>query len=198
MILRSGSTEINLSFSFVALTVVMLLICNEEIVFCSFVSSFIHECGHLFFMVLSGEKPKKIMITVFGMRIDCAEMSRISYNKEILIALGGIIFNIIFGVAFFTAYEFRGNYHLMMISAVNFLIAAVNSVPVSALDLGRAVRCFFRYKEFDDRYPEMISYVCTAVFVVLSVLYVLRHGINISLIVINLYLIFITVIKKWS
>ncbi len=198
MILRSGSTKIKLSFSFVALTVVMLLVCNEEIVLWSFVSSVIHECGHLFFMVISGEKTRIIEITVFGMRIDRAEVSCISYKKEILIALGGIIFNLIFGVVFFTAYKLCGNYDLMMISAVNFIVAAVNSIPVSALDLGRAVRYVFRYMELNERYPEIFSYVCTVIFVFLSAIHISIHGINISLIVINLYLIFITVIKKWS
>ena len=198
MIFRLGNTKIKLSFSFVALTVMMILMCNEEIVLCSFLSSFIHECGHLFFMGITGEKLEKIEMSLFGMRISRTEKSSVSYKNEILISLGGIIFNCLFSASFFLIYRITDIYVFMILSAVNIIVAAVNSFPVSALDLGRAVAYTLKYKDYDSLNIRMFSYIFTAVFVILSSLYILTYGVNISLIAINLYLIFITVIKKWS
>ncbi len=198
MIFRLGNTKIKLSFSFVALTVTMILICNEKIVLCSFLSSFIHEFGHLFFMIISGERPEKIEMTLFGMRISRTEKNCTSYKNEILIALGGIVFNFIFAVLFFVMFKLYGIYVFLIISTVNIIVAVVNSFPVSSLDLGRAIRYTLKYKEINELYFSIISYAFTLVFVAFSAVYTVMYGINISLFAINLYLIFITVIKKWS
>ncbi len=198
MIFRLGKTKIKLSFSFVALTVIMILVCNEEIVLCSFLASFIHECGHLFFMSVSDEKVRKIEMTLFGMRINRIDKSCISYKSEILIALGGIIFNYISAALFYVMFKLYGNSVLLIISTVNIIVAVVNSFPVSALDLGRAIRYTLKYKELNESYFSIISYAFTLIFVAVSAVYTVKYGINISLIAINLYLIFITVIKKWS
>ena len=198
MIFRFGNISIKLSFSFVALIVTMTLVCDEKIVFCSVLSSFIHECGHLFFMYFSDDKPSTIEFTLFGMRISKGESCSVSYKSEMLTALGGIIFNCVFSLIFFIAYKLSGRHELIIISIVNAAVAAVNAFPVSSLDSGRAVRCFLKYKEADEACLTLISYMFTVVFVSASVIYTALFSVNISLIAVNLYLIFITVIKKWS
>ncbi len=198
MIFHFGSTKVSLSFSFVALTVTMILVCNEEIVLCSFLSSFIHECGHLFFMHLTGEKSESIEMSVFGMRISRGENSGVSYKNEILISLGGIIFNLAFAVIFFSAYKLSENNLFLIIGTVNIIVATVNSFPVEALDLGRALRYVMLYREISESRFRVISCAFTVLFVFASAFYMSVYGLNISLSVVNIYLIFITVIKKWS
>ena len=106
MIFYIGSIKIKLSFSFVALIVLMIIMCDERTVICSLLSSVIHECGHLFFMCVTTDIPKCIDFTLFGMRIDRNSNTCISYKKEVLVALGGIIFNITFAAAGIILYYF--------------------------------------------------------------------------------------------
>lgn len=201
MIFTVGKISFKLSFSFAALIVLMVILYEERIVIYSLVSSLIHESGHLLFMILSGEVPKAVYLTLFGMRIDRTEGVLISYRKEILISLGGIILNILFSVLFLILYSFYRHSELPVIAAVNLIIALVNALPVSALDLGRAIRYALYIKidrESTEKCLKLISVIFIMLFSAFTAVYTVFLGINVSLIVINLYLIFITVIKKWS
>ncbi len=201
MILSVGRTKFKLSFSFAALLVLMIILCEERIVIYSLACSLIHESGHLFFMYLSGDVPGKVVFTLFGIRIDRTDGGAVSYKKELLIAFGGIIFNTLFALVCLTAYCFTERSDFVIISAVNLIIAAVNSFPVSVLDCGRALHYAFLMrtsKEKSEKYSDTVSAVFTAAFTAVSLLYTVIIGFNISLVCINLYLIFITVIKKWS
>ncbi len=202
MILSVGKTKFKLSFSFVALIVLMIIVCDEKVVLYSLTSSLVHESGHLFFMCASGDKPDTVVFTLFGMRIDrAADVAALSYKKELLIALGGIIFNSAFAGICFVAYLISGSYDLLMLSAVNLVVVAVNSLPVYVLDCGRAVRyalLICTEKEKSEKYADAVSDAFIIIFTVASIGYFLAFGVNISLFCINLYLIFITLIKKWS
>lgn len=198
MIFQICNISIRIAFSFVTLIVTMALVCDEKIIFYSVLSSMIHECGHLFFMCILDEKPSKIEFMLFGMRISRSESRSASYKNEILIALGGIIFNCICSVLLFTAFKISGKSDLLIISLVNIIVAAVNSFPVPSLDLGRAIRYYLEYNEINESYFTVISYAVTFLFAFFSAIYMVLYGINISLIAVNMYLIFITVIKKWS
>ncbi len=201
MIFHIGKTNLRISFSFIALIVLMILLCEESIVLYSLISSIIHECGHLFFMYFTGDIPLRVDLTLFGMRIDKCNNVHISYKNEFLIALGGIIFNS--AVALFCLivyYKFRSP-HLIYVSVINFVIAAVNMFPVSVLDFGRAVRFALLLsceKEKGEKIADVISLSFVIIFVLFSVFYFIFVKINISLLAVNLYLIFITIIKKWS
>ncbi len=201
MIFQIGKTRLRLSFSFVALIVLMIILCEERVVLYSLVSSLIHESGHLFIMCILGDVPKNVELTLFGMRIDRAGNIILSYKKEIFIALGGIIFNIVFALLCLALYKIYELPDFLVVSVVNLIIAAVNSFPVSVLDCGRAVKSAFfavKSRETSEKITENISYIFIVVFAVISTIYIAFYGVNISLIAINLYLFFITIIKKWS
>lgn len=201
MIFRVGNVTVRLSFYFVALLVIMIILCNEKIIIYSLLSSLIHESGHLFFMCFFKDAPNRVELTLFGMRIDRVNKSSISYKKEIFIALGGIIFNLTFSAVCIVIYAAFGNVVFTEIAAINLIIAAVNSFPVSVLDAGRAVRYALlinKSKEKSEKYADTVSHCFVSVFTVTSVVYLYYYGINLSLIAINVYLIFITIIKKWS
>lgn len=201
MIFFFWGTKLKLSFSFVALIVLMIILCDESVVLCSLAASLIHECGHLFFMYIFADIPKYIEFSLFGMRIENKPDSVVSYRSELLVSLGGIVFNMIFAAIGFVLYNVFSLYYFAVFSAVNIVVALVNSFPVSVLDCGRAVRCFIlMYCKTDkwEKYAELISKGFVLIFIVVSLLYFCYCGFNISLLAINLYLILITIIKKWS
>lgn len=201
MILQAGKTSIKLSFSFIALTVLMLLLREEKIILLSLLSSFIHESGHLLFMYLFGDSVKRIELSLFGMRIDKRTAVNISYKKDIAVALGGILFNLVFAVISYITYSISDSEFFLILSAINIIIAVVNSFPVSALDFGKALRCFLHLylsEESAEIISDRISNVFILVFSSFSVLYSVFYGVNISLSAVNIYLIIITILKKRS
>lgn len=201
MTFETGSTSYKLSFSFIAFAVLMMLICDDEIVFLSLGSSVVHESGHLFFIFLVGDKPKTVELTLFGMRIDRAECSEFSYIKEALIASGGIIFNLIFALSCYIIYQVSKSEIFIMLTVVNVIILLINSVPVSVLDFGRVLKCIFLLhfeNEKCERILGYISYIFVGFFSVFTIFYCVFIGVNFSLIAVTLYIFSITVIKKWS
>ncbi len=201
MIFTLSKTNVKLSFSFVALVVLMLLLCDEIIVFLSLISSIVHESGHLFFMSILGDVPEKIELTMFGMRIDRQTTVKVSYKKDVIISLGGIIFNVIFAAVCYILYIFTDCSILLVVITVNIVIACVNSFPVSALDCARALRSLLLiyYDNSEcEKITRAVSYIFVVIFFLSSTVYISFCGTNISLIILNVYLIIITVIKKWS
>lgn len=201
MIIEIGKTSFNLKFSFVALIVTMMLVCDEKIVLVSLISSLVHESGHLLFMYLTGVVPKCVEFSLFGMRIDRNVSSNLSYKNEFLIATGGIIFNLIFSALCYIIYIINENMLFLLITAVNIMIVIINSFPVGVLDFGRALR-YILLMYFDGKKSEkllnIISYVFVIIFSLITAVYCIIIGFNISLITLTAYLIFITIIKKWS
>ncbi len=201
MIFRIGRLKLKLSFSFVALTALMVILCEEKIVIYSLLSSFIHETGHLFFMWVTGDLPKIIELSFFGMRIEKAEQVCISYKKDFFVAIGGIAFNLLTVLICIALNNFLRSAYLSEFAAVNLIVASINSFPVSALDGGRALKSVFLLsndKDVSDGYSVFFSDIFLIIFTAATVIYIIFYGINISLVAIILYLIFITIIKKWS
>lgn len=201
MIVEVKGVHFRLTFSFVAVIVLMLIFCDESIVMMSVVSSVIHESGHLFFMIASGDKPQKVELGIFGMRIDRAFNTVLSYKKEALIALGGIIFNLFFCLVCFLFYCADKKENLLKLIVVNLLVACVNAFPVSVLDMGRAIKyillSFFSEGKCEI-ISEKISYLSVILMLVFTVSYSFIYGVNISLIILTVYLYIIIFLKKWS
>ena len=150
-------------------------------------------------MYLAGDSVSRIELTFFGMRIDKRSTTKLSYRKDILVALGGIIFNFLFATVCLSAYHIIGSADLLMLAIINIIIAAVNSFPTSSLDAGKALKYFMLLhlsKERAELLSERISDAFCVVFTVSTVLYYCFYGVNISLIAVNLYLITITILKK--
>lgn len=201
MIFEVGKTNFKLGFSFVALVVLMLILCDEKIIFLSLCSSLIHESGHLFFIYAVGDKPQNVELTLFGMRIDRSQQYKLSYGKEALISLGGIIFNLIFALICYIIYAMYDNEVFFMLLSVNLVIIFINSLPVKVLDSARALKCIlliYFVEEKCERISDILSYLFVIIFTASVLFYTVFFDVNISLIAVTLYLFTITIIKKWS
>ncbi len=201
MIAEVGNVPIKISFPFAALVVFMLIFCREDVVMMSLLSSFIHESGHLVFMLVFGERPGKIELGIFGMRIDRQGTQNLSYKKEIFISLGGIIFNLAFSLLCFILHLITKDYRLYFLIAVNLMIVLINSLPSGILDTGRALRCFllmYMREEKSEKIFGIISYLSVILVSVFTLCYTAFCSVNISLIVLTFYLYTVTILKKWS
>ena len=98
----------------------------------------IHEAGHVTFAKICGAKIKRFKIGGFHLSLsyDCSE---ISYKKEILVCLGGIIFNIVFAVfALLLPLPSSDKKDFFVIS--NFCLAFMNFYPAEILDGGGVLK----------------------------------------------------------
>lgn len=201
MIAEKGNTTYKLNFSFVVLLTLMLILCEEEVVLICFTSSLLHETGHLLFMYIFSEAPSKVEFGAFGIRIERNNYKALSYKKEALVALGGIFVNFVIALFAFFYYYICGSNLAIRISLVNLMIAAVNSVPVNVLDMGRVVECLLLCRFSEEKVGKilgMISFIAVNLSAVFCLVYTFKIGLNVSLIAVTVYLYIVAIIKKWS
>lgn len=194
-------TKLRLNFSFVLTVTLMLIFCRQDVVIMSLIASFFHEMGHILFMVVFGEKILSVDFGAFGIRIEKVNNRNISYKRECLIALGGIIINFVLAFLSIMYYYFIGDNFSLMFSLINILLASFNCVPLEVLDMGRALRCFLMLRLDYDKASKMlnaISFVFVNVLAAACLAYTAFYKINVSLIAVTVYLYIITLFKKWS
>ena len=195
MIAETEKLCVKLNFSFVATITLMLFLCDERIVLTSVCASFLHESGHLFFLTLFRCTPVTVILSAFGMRIERPSHSPLSFKKEIAVALGGIIFNIIGALLFALCGTVLKNRGFQLLVAVNLLVAVINALPNINLDAGRAFYYFllgFTEEEKAERLMNVLSVVFALLSVVFFVFYTVFSALNISLAVVTVYILILT------
>ena len=105
---------------------------------CIMAASAVHEAGHLFFVRVSGESVTTFRIEPFGGMMTYTTSS-CSYGDEMLIAAGGVIFNLLAAFAASVVFAFFRNEYLLLFIFSCFFFAAVNIVPLSKNDGNRFV-----------------------------------------------------------
>lgn len=89
----------------------------------------IHEIGHLLFIILFKNSISNIIIYPFGGVINY-ELKNDFIYKELLITLGGVLFNLFF-------YSLFKLLNSELLSNINFLFIIVNLIPIHPLDGSR-------------------------------------------------------------
>lgn len=185
--------SITVTLPFIGMCLMFIIIDGTLLPIAVLVFAFLHELGHLISMKLCGYKVKRFEVTAVGGNIVCEDDHK-SYFRDIIVALSGPLMNFILlvilykmiGLGFFSK---NGMFYL----AVNFLLMAVNMLPVSCLDGGRALSAFLSYFVLPDK-REHIMYIISLVFSTFLIaggaylLYI--TGFNFSLLLIGVYLTF--------
>ncbi|MBQ8028805.1 MAG: hypothetical protein IJ262_05310 [Clostridia bacterium] len=202
MTVKLKETAICLDYSFFAVVSLMLVFCKREIVLICLLSSAFHEMGHLFLMWLFKEKVLRVVFGAFGIRIEKASFSSLSYKKEAAVALGGVAADFILAAFFLFAFKISGSLLALSGAFVNVFIALLNLIPVGMLDSGNFLR-YILLERFDEEKATLISEKISDVFVVLFVVgcavYTAFFGVNISLVALSSYLIILNLKpgRKW-
>lgn len=192
-------TVVSITFPFVAVVTLMMVLCEEKIVLISLFSSFLHELGHLFFMLLFSAEPSLVSFGAFGIRIERRAGPILSYNKEAFIALGGIFANCLLSLCGIILYTVCKSDFGAQLFYVNLLIAAFNMLPVRLLDCGKCLECVFgslMSLEKSEKLLDIISGMTVVFITLLCVLYNIFVSFNISFIAVCVYIILITTLKE--
>lgn len=128
--------RIEISFWFVAVTALMMIVFPESKGFFCFLFCILHEIGHLLSMLIFDKKPSEIKLDYFGMKIvTCGKY--MSVKKEIITALAGPLVNIIIFVILMSLKQ-------KDIAYVSLALAVFNLLPVQILDGGRILSMLIR------------------------------------------------------
>ena len=100
----------------------------------------VHEVGHIVFLKLNKIKKPVLSLGLLGGCIT-ADMSRLSYGREMAVYLGGAAFNLFACAVSFAAMRLANGEYLMFFFFANLFYAALNLLPISGLDGGRALEC---------------------------------------------------------
>ena len=138
----------------------------------------IHEMGHIFFIKLFKYKVVSIDIYPFGGYTKVDKMINTSINKDILISLGGILFQSIL-------YLFTYNYSLF--TYYNLIILVFNLLPIIPLD-GNKVLNLFLEKKYSYYLSYKLNIFISIIFLILFITY--NYLYNLDNIIIILFLIF--------
>ena len=177
---------------FFALLAWLLLYERETIAAGCLAASLIHECGHLSVMLMLGVYPEELTVGAFGMRITRREDTHCTFLRDLCIAAGGPLINLLCAAVFFLL-------GARLTAALHLVTAALNLLPVAALDGGQML-LFWLYRRKSREAAQHIVHICSLLTVfplgVLGFFVLLRSGCNVSLLAVDVYLLLLLVLKK--
>ena len=151
----------------------------------------LHEAGHLAAMAALGIRPSSICLTAAGMRIERPPGLRVSFPREILVALAGPGVSLLLAGGFFALRLAISNAMLSEFYFLNLGFGLFNLLPVRQLDGGRALY-FFLCRRVNEttaaRAVTCSSLLCLFLAGGGAALLCLRNGFSMSLVIAVLYL----------
>lgn len=200
--MRFNILGIRFSVSYLAVFLVTFSIVSattgQDLVFLCILCAVFHETGHLIFICVYGNKPEKIVINLFEVRI-CTPYGIMSKKADIMIASGGIICNILFLVFAFTIYYLFSQDYLYDFAMCNLFIGGMNLLPIESFDGGQILYLCL-HDVIGDKRTHAIIIVLTIILMfpiaVASIFVLFESQHNYSLLFVFLYLLSIFISKN--
>ncbi len=141
----------------------------------------IHELGHIFLMLLFGVRPTQLKATLSGFEISYS--GAISEKQEMLTALAGPAFGLIFSLICARLGQLRQNDYLLLCAGLGFVINTFNLLPALPLDGGRVLLFAFRALFGEGKAQRLIRCVglLAALLLVVCGLYFIAKGFGFAL-----------------
>lgn len=177
MTLHFHSTKIEISFGFVAVIALLLIVFPESQALYCFLLCLIHEAGHLAVMLASGKKVTEINFGCFGIKIISGRYFLHPF-KEALIAAGGPIANIFLAAFLFLS----GN---SQPATVSLGLAFFNLLPVSMLDGGHILSVLFP----DSKVLKALSITTILILLFTGIAVAVYSRKNFTVLIVALYLL---------
>ena len=177
-----GNTRVVITFSFLLVTTLLLLLDSQGIGWILLLSIALHESAHLAAMRLFGIPLAEIGLYPFGVQIRRGG-SQVSYGRDAVVYLAGCFGSLLVG-----ALTFEVN---SLLSAVNIALGLFNLLPVPPLDGGQALGAICRRRLSEHQARRILPALSAAVLVPLAcaAVFLLRCGGNFSLMITLLFLV---------
>lgn len=196
MKLNFGKTDIRINVSFAAAVTLSLILDGSGVCAVALLCCIIHEAGHIICLLALGEKPKKIELSFYGIKLERTELPCIKTADEIAVYVSGPAINIILAALFFLL---SGIWQGMKTAAViSFLVGAFNMIPCRPLDGGNVmftfIECFLN-EEKAEKICKTVSVAVLLPLITAGIVMLARNG-NITLVAVGAYLAAITFMNK--
>lgn len=181
--------KLHIGFSFFAVLGLMLLLSDGTITLLCFVSSLLHECGHLVFLLLFSADIRAVSFGAGGIVIERSN-AFCGAVPECFIALGGVMVNALLCFSAFLCYRKTNLQNAAVFCLVNGVLAGLNLLPVRSLDSYRVMDILLRRRlaEGAELTLTRISFASLVLFIVLCAAFYLSGVRNISLAAVCVYL----------
>lgn len=124
--------KVRLSYSLLLVLVLLLFSSNYKTILVYLISYFFHEIGHVIVIYIVTKKPIKINLNVISSNIEIT--NTLSYQKNILIYLGGVLFNLVLFILFFYLYKYYKYDFIKQMYLFNLFLIFMNLAPIFPLD----------------------------------------------------------------
>jgi stage IV sporulation protein FB len=187
------------SVYFASLVAIALVLDTTGLVLYAILAIIFHEFGHIIMLWICKIPVSEIDFKPFGICIVLSNNNSISYRKEIMIAVGGPLMNLLLASASLTLSSFGIFQHELIVFAIFSVAAAIfNLLPIGPLDGGRILTAIFCIK-YDaikaDRIIKGISIILLSPLLVLGIYVLLWSKHNVTMLIAAIYLL-ITVLFK--
>jgi stage IV sporulation protein FB len=149
------------------------------------IAAFLHECGHLAVIFITGIGASEVRITPYGLEISTKRRYR-SFGEELAVSVAGCAVNFLTFLAFW-----RATGLIEGIAYASLVFGILNILPILSLDGGEALRAFFSiifpFKKA-ERYAKIISFFTLTVLWCIAAYIFLFSGYNYSLFIMAVWL----------
>lgn len=160
--------EINLKIVFAILLFLMIKNLNTYLIF--FVFILIHEIAHLIVGIVLGGKPKKMIISMFGVSLEFYSYVKAKiFYKIIFYAIGPAI-NIIIALLLSYIYTEK-NLLIEKVIITNYMIGIFNLIPILPLDGGKIIKEFLKIFLKVETANKISIYVSKVILITISLIY---------------------------
>lgn len=187
---KIGRIRIRISFLFFSMLTMLFAVDEKGIALIALASAVFHELGHIVALFLFGSCPDEICFGIFGIRIQQNKNVLSDFKQGIVVLSGPFVNALIFLIMLMLYSVFQINV-FMIISAVNFVSAIFNLIPIFPLDGGRFLLTILSAL-LTDRATRItmrvICAVCLPLLGFFGIILVRKTGANISLLATGIYL----------
>ncbi len=187
MKLDFGKTELKINFSFAVAVTLTLIIDESGVGATALLCCIIHEMGHIICLLILGEKPKRIELSFYGIKLERYPMSAQKTAGEIAVFVSGPSANLFFSAILFLMSNIINS--LRDAAIISLCIGAFNLIPCKPLDGGNilyAVLCGNTKEKMADAICLAVSVVIIAPLIVSGICF-LRINHNITLLAVAVY-----------
>lgn len=198
MKLNLGETSLKINVSFAAAVTLTLILDESGVSAVALLCCIIHEAGHIICLLAFGEKPKKIELSFYGIKLERTELPRIKSIDEIAVYASGPAANFVLSALLFVAADKLPN--LKTAALISLCVGLFNLIPCRPLDGGNilfALLCRAAEQERAEKICGIVS-LCLLVPMAVFGIGVLINSGNITLLAVTAYLATVTFLNKKS
>ena len=193
MIFKLFNIEFQISVPFAVMFAFLLVTDKTGFMSASLLAVVLHEIGHLIWMKKCRTAPKSVKMSLGGVLMVGSAFC--TAKESISIALAGPIVNFLFTVVFYSLGVYFDNVLLAAFGVVQFLVGAINLLPVKGLDGGTVLTVLL--EKYSKRnvalIVKLVSFCVSVGVLVLGIAVAVKNTSNPSLLLLGIYLIILNI-----